>query len=95
MVSMRAGSVKVQSSATSEPAPPCWFGEVVLTVTYLGKGCDFSQPGRGRGNGLRRDLDSYHFTLFQITALFESRRCPLLVTCFGGLFCLPARDGGP
>lgn len=30
MLSMEAGSVKVQSSAQSEPALPCWFGEVVL-----------------------------------------------------------------
>lgn len=37
MLSMVAGSVKVQSSAQSEPALPCWFGEVALIVTYLRK----------------------------------------------------------
>src|ERR1700736_2841129 len=37
MVNMIAGTVEIQSSAKSEPAPPCWFGEVVLIVMYLRK----------------------------------------------------------
>lgn len=37
LVRRGAESVKVQSSAQSEPAPPCWFGEMVLIVTDLHK----------------------------------------------------------
>jgi hypothetical protein len=37
MTSIADGSVKIQTSAESNPPPPCWFGEVVLLIGYLRK----------------------------------------------------------
>jgi hypothetical protein len=35
MNSIADGSVHIQTSSESNPAPPCWFGEVVLLSGYL------------------------------------------------------------
>ena len=35
MTSIADGSVIIQTSATSVPAPPSWFGEVVLMAAHL------------------------------------------------------------
>ena len=35
MTSIADGSVNIQTSAESVPAPPSWFGEVVLMVAHL------------------------------------------------------------
>src|ERR1700686_2738120 len=37
MTSIADGSVKIQTSAESNPSPPCWFGEAVLLIAYLRK----------------------------------------------------------
>ena len=37
MSSMADGSVIIQTSAASVPAPPSWFGEVVLMARHLRK----------------------------------------------------------
>ena len=31
------GSVKIQTTAESNPSPPSWFGEIVLLIGYLRK----------------------------------------------------------
>lgn len=35
MTSIADGSVKIQTTSESNPAPPAWFGEVVLLIGYL------------------------------------------------------------
>ena len=35
MTSIADGSVRIQTSSESNPAPPGWFGEVVLLSGYL------------------------------------------------------------
>jgi hypothetical protein len=35
MTSIADGSVKIQTTAESNPAPPSWFGEIVLCIGYL------------------------------------------------------------
>lgn len=37
MSSIADGSVSIQTSSESVPAPPSWLGEVVLLVTHLKK----------------------------------------------------------
>jgi hypothetical protein len=37
MTSIADGSVKIQTTAESNPSPPCWFGEVVLLIGYFRK----------------------------------------------------------
>jgi len=37
MTSIADGSVCIQTSSASVPAPPSWFGEVVVIVSYLRK----------------------------------------------------------
>src|SRR5712691_9257059 len=37
MTSIADGSVKIQTSAESNPSTPSWFGEVVLLIGYLRK----------------------------------------------------------
>jgi len=37
MTSIADGSVCIQTSSASAPAPPSWFGEVVVIVSYLRK----------------------------------------------------------
>jgi hypothetical protein len=37
MTSIVESSVKIQTTAESNPSPPCWFGEVVLLISYLRK----------------------------------------------------------
>jgi hypothetical protein len=37
MTSIANGSVKIQTSAESNPSPPSWFGEAVLLIGYLRK----------------------------------------------------------
>ena len=37
MTSIADGSVKIQTTAGSNPSPPSWFGEAVLLIGYLGK----------------------------------------------------------
>ena len=37
MISIAAGSVRIQTAAESVPSTPSWFGEVVLLVTHLKK----------------------------------------------------------
>jgi hypothetical protein len=37
MTSIADGSVRIQTAAESVPAPPSWFGEVVLMAAYLRK----------------------------------------------------------
>ncbi len=35
MTSIAESSVKIQTTSESNPSPPCWFGEVVLLISYL------------------------------------------------------------
>jgi hypothetical protein len=37
MISIADGSVKIQTTAESNPSPPSWFGEVVLLIGSLRK----------------------------------------------------------
>ena len=37
MTSITDGSIRIQTSAESAPATPCWFGEVVLMAAHLRK----------------------------------------------------------
>ena len=37
MTSIADDSVNIQTTSEFNPSPPCWFGEVVLIISYLRK----------------------------------------------------------